>query len=274
MFFMPELPEVESVVRSLRDGMPSLVGLQVCSVEILWSGVISEGYDEMFSAELSGSQITGISRHGKYLFFHLEKPFASSRVLVIHLRMTGRLFLESRHAPLNHHTRLALILDHDLVLRFDDPRKFGRAWIINETGEVTAKLGPDALSINYEDFASRIALRNRHIKSLLLDQSVLAGVGNIYADESLFRACIHPNSISGNLDQAEIRSLYDAIKNVIHEAVEAQGANIDGVFKAGSFVVRVYGRQGCPCNVCGTAVIKFRSGQRGTHVCPRCQVLK
>lgn len=270
---MPELPEVESVVRDLRDGRPSLVGRSVCSVNVVSNNVIQEGCEDKVKAILDGARFVAITRYGKYLLFQLESSDVQKYVLVIHLRMTGRLYLVPQHQAVERHTRLALILDDGLALRFDDPRKFGRVWVVSDPGEVTDKLGPDALTIGYDDFAARLAGRSRQLKSLLLDQGVLAGIGNIYTDESLFRAGFHPNQISSTLSSAEVRRLYDAVSTVLHEAVDAQGANIDGVFKAGSFVVSVYGRQGDPCPRCGSTIIKFRSGQRGTHVCPHCQLL-
>jgi formamidopyrimidine-DNA glycosylase len=201
----------------------------------------------------------------------VETPQGHSRCLVIHLRMTGRLFLVPEGVAVERHTRLALTLDNGCALRFDDPRKFGRVWLTDDAASVTAKLGPDALDIGREAFAARLAGHRRQIKPLLLDQSVVAGIGNIYADESLHRAGIHPCANSADLTPEKLRRLHAAVISVLGEAVAAQGANIDGVFKAGRFIVSVYGREGQPCPVCGTPVRKIRVAQRGTHFCDRCQ---
>jgi formamidopyrimidine-DNA glycosylase len=187
--------------------------------------------------------------------------------------MTGRLFLVPHSSALERHTRLVLMLEKGLALRFDDPRKFGRVWLVDDPAIVIGGLGPDALLLDCADFAARLAQHRRQLKPLLLDQSCVAGIGNIYADESLFRAGLHPLAIASRLTPGEVCRLHAAVTSVLAEAVAAKGANIDGVFKAGSFVVSVYGREGAPCRVCGTAVSKIRVGQRGTHFCAQCQIL-
>ena len=270
---MPELPEIESVVRSLRDGHPSLIGSRIRSVAVVWPGVISQHPQTADPAALEGCCFDSIGRRGKYLFFSLSCPGKQPLFLVVHLRMTGRLFLVQDSATIERHTRLALILDHGLALRFDDPRKFGRAWLVDALETVTGGMGPDALSIGPDEFAARLAGYRRKLKPLLLDQSFIAGIGNIYADESLYRAGLHPLTNSADLLQDGMRRLHAAIRSVLSEAVEAGGANIDGVFKAGSFVVNVYGREGAPCLTCGTPISKIRVGQRGTHFCGHCQAL-
>jgi formamidopyrimidine-DNA glycosylase len=270
---MPELPEVESLVRTLRDGHPSLIGSRIRSVEVVWPGVLSQHSHIVDPAQLKGCRIASIGRLGKYLLFSLNCPGNRVCFLVVHLRMTGRLFLVPDSAAVERHTRLALILDHGLALRFDDPRKFGRVWLVNDPETVTGGMGPDALTVAPDEFTLRLAGHRRRLKPLLLDQSFVAGIGNIYADESLFRAGLHPLTNSADLLPDEIHRLHAAIRSVLGEAVEAGGANIDGVFKAGSFVVNVYGREGAPCRICGTAISKIRVGQRGTHFCGHCQSL-
>ncbi|MBK5276946.1 MAG: DNA-formamidopyrimidine glycosylase [Desulfuromonadales bacterium] len=268
---MPELPEVESVVRSLRDGCPSLIGARVRSVNLVWPGVVSSTSDCFDEELLEGCRFASIGRVGKFLLFGLKNSRGRSLCLAVHLRMTGRLFLVPEREAVERHTRLALMLDDGLALRFDDPRKFGRVWLIDDPSAVTGGMGPDALAVGFEEFASRLTRYRRQIKPLLLDQSFVAGIGNIYADESLYRAGIHPCTISADLAPDAVRRLHAAIATVLSEAVEAQGANIDGVFKAGSFVVSVYGREGASCRICGTAISKIRVGQRGTHFCGHCQ---
>jgi len=270
---MPELPEVESIVRSLRTGNPSLIGSRILSVEVVWPGVLSRHLDAVVPAPLEGCCFTSIGRLGKYLIFTLNCPGEQSRFLVVHLRMTGRLFLVPDNAAIERHTRLALFLDHGLALRFDDPRKFGRVWLVNDPETVTGGMGPDALTVGPDEFTLRLAGYRRQLKPLLLDQSFIAGIGNIYADESLYRAGLHPLKNSAVLLPDEMRRLHAAIRSVLSEAVEGGGANIDGVFKAGRFAVNVYGREGAPCRTCGTTISKIRVGQRGTHFCAHCQVL-
>jgi len=273
---VPELPEVEYIARNLRDSFPSLLGRLIQKVHQVWNGVYSAGSGSDSLLELEGCRFTSVNRHGKYLILGLKSTddqASDERFLVIHLRMTGRLFLVPLDQAFDLHTRLTLLLDNDVALRFDDPRKFGRVWLVDDVAGFFAGLGPDALTICYEEFASRLAAFRRQLKPLLLDQSFLAGIGNIYADESLFRAQLHPLTISSNLTPIEVRRLFDSIKSVLDEAVAAKGANIDGVFKAGNFIVSVYGRNGHQCPACGTMIIKIRVGQRGTHLCPLCQKL-
>ncbi|MEI6703264.1 MAG: DNA-formamidopyrimidine glycosylase [Deltaproteobacteria bacterium] len=273
---MPELPEVESVLRTLRDGLPALPGRVVMWADIVWDGVLANCCDNVFQASIHNSKFTAISRHGKYLIFALtgSEPPKKTFFLIVHLRMTGRLYLVPQEHAFARFTRISLQLDEGLALRFDDPRKFGRVWLVQNPDEVTFGLGPDALTVDFAYFASRIVEHRRQIKPLLLDQSFVAGIGNIYADECLFRARINPITSSDSLKYEDIGRLYIAITGVLSEAVYNQGANIDGVFKEGSFAVSVYGRTGRPCLVCNTAIAKIRVGQRGTHYCPLCQPLR
>ena len=270
---MPELPEVESVARTLRDGMPSLIGKTVQSVRILRANVIN-GDGAAFCDQMQGARFVALQRHGKYLFFCLHTATGSSRWLALHLRMTGRLFLVDAAQAKAQHTRLVCGLDGNLALRFDDPRAFGRAWLIKEPSEVTTGLGPDALSIDEAWFMKRLTEQRRQLKPLLLDQSFVAGLGNIYVDESLFRAGLHPLCRTDQLRDKDRQRLYGAIHDVLDQAVACQGANINRVFEAGNFPVAVYGSTGCPCPVCGTGIVKIRVGQRGTHLCPRCQEMQ
>lgn len=272
---MPELPEVETLVRTLRDGLPTLIGRVVKQADIHWSGVLSGCSDDICKAGLEGSKFVSISRHGKYLVFEMrpQDPDAEQIFLIVHLRMTGRLYLLPETTACGRHTRLTLQLDGGLVLRFDDPRKFGRIRLVKNTAEVLSGLGQDALSVGFDYFRSTLSKRNRQIKPLLLDQSFIAGVGNIYADEAFFRARIHPLTSSDSLGKEDIMRLHHAIIAVLNEAVAAKGANIDGVFEEGGFIVAVYGRTAAACQVCGGQIQKIKVGQRGTHFCPVCQPL-
>lgn len=270
---MPELPEVESVLQCLTRNTPSLIGRRVRSVRILRNSVV-DGDECSLVKALTGTVCSAVMRHGKYLFFLFQDSHSAKQSwLALHLRMTGRLFLVPEHLSEDRHTRFVLLLDQGLALRFDDPRAFGRVWLVGDPCEVTVKLGPDALLIQREMFLERLSGLRRQLKPLLLDQSFVAGLGNIYADETLFRAKLHPLKLSSDLKTEEADRLYDALHDVITQAVREKGANIDGVFEAGSFPVAVYGRGGKPCIDCGALVVKERLGQRGTHFCPVCQPL-
>lgn len=274
---MPELPEVESIVRELLEARPPLVGRRIERVQVVREGALAGVSSDALRRQLTGAGFTSVGRHGKYLLFGLQRggPFREPhRFLIIHLRMTGRLWLVPEACAVERHTGLSLILDQGLALRFDDPRKFGRVWLVEDPGQVIGNLGPDALTVGFPEFRGRIAGSRRQLKPLLLDQSFVAGIGNIYADESLYRAGLNPLCNSGDLAEADLERLHAAIVSVLEEAVAARGANIDGVFKAGEFRVAVYGREGEPCPACGTTIVKTRVGQRGTHFCPACQFLQ
>lgn len=268
---MPELPEVESVLRSLSNLEPSFPGQRVREVMILRPSAV-DGSAALFVKEVTGAVFHEILRHGKYLFFRFTAHCAtSSRWMALHLRMTGRLFLVQAHQAVAQHTRFSLLLEDELALRFDDPRAFGRVWLVDSLEEVTGRLGPDALAIGQDDFLRQLARQNRQLKLLLLDQSFVAGIGNIYADEILFHAGLHPLRLSGSLNRNEQERLYSAMHDVLSRAVQAKGANIDGVFEAGSFPVAVYRRNRQPCLKCSSMVQKERIAGRGTHYCPACQ---
>ena len=268
---MPELPEVESVRQCLANGRPSLLGRTVQQVQVLRDNVVAGDLNQLCHI-LQGARCDQIQRHGKYLFFGFYTPHQAVPIwLAVHLRMTGRLYLVPMQEPLPRHARLMLHLDQELALRFDDPRGFGRVWLVDDPTRVTADLGPDALTLDQDLFLEQLHRAKRQLKPLLLDQSFVAGIGNIYADETLFRARLHPERRSDSLAADEKEHLYAALHQVITQAVDLKGANIDGVFEAGQFPVAVYGRQGLPCQVCGAMICKTRVGQRGTHFCPACQ---
>ena len=268
---MPELPEVESVRQCLVNSRPSLLGRVVQQVQVLRDNVVAGDLNQL-GCVLTGARCDQIQRHGKYLFFGFSLNHQADQIwLTVHLRMTGRLHLVPIQEPLPRHARLVLALDQELVLRFDDPRGFGRVWLVNDPAAVTAGLGPDALLLDRDEFLERLKGVKRQLKPLLLDQSFVAGIGNIYADETLFQARLHPERRSDSLAADEKERLYAALHQVITQAVDLKGANIDGVFEAGRFPVAVYGRQRLSCQVCGELIIKIRVGQRGTHFCPVCQ---
>lgn len=251
------------------------MGTTIAGVTLLRPTVVGgDQTTELFRDVVVGRTFREIFRHGKYLFFRLHHLRDTKPCwMALHLRMTGRLFLVPAAAERAAHTRCIFHLDTGHALRFDDPRAFGRIWLVSHPSEVTAGLGPDALTVPEKLFLERLAGHRRQLKPLLLDQSFVAGLGNIYVDESLFRAGLHPLQPAAHLRSPEQRRLYQSVHTVLREAVSCKGANIDGVFEAGCFPVAVYGRHGLPCQVCGSTIQKLRVGQRGTHLCPSCQPL-
>jgi formamidopyrimidine-DNA glycosylase len=235
---------------------------------------------EEVEGRLAGREVIAVGRRGKYLLMQLS----DGQTLVAHLRMTGRLSIVPGDSPLlsDKHTRAWFGLADGAMLVFNDSRKFGRIWLAEHLEDVVGKLGPEPLAwdLTPEDFASRIRRRKTAIKALLLDQTAVAGVGNIYADESLFRAGIHPLRKASTLTDAEAERLYDALREVLNEAIQKRGTLLrdyrtpygeDGYFQNH---LRVYGRYGKPCPSCGALIERIRVTQRSTHYCPQCQTHK
>ncbi|GAP15619.1 DNA-(apurinic or apyrimidinic site) lyase [Longilinea arvoryzae] len=271
---MPELPEVETIVRALRDGGrggPSIVGQVVQSVDLLWSRTLAEPLPAEFEARLPGQQVVNVERRGKFVILRLSRDF-----LLIHLRMSGDLRVEPGGA-LQPHDRLILNFTDGLRLVFNDARKFGRAWLTPDPDTIVGGLGPEPFdpALSGDEFYRRLAQRRRQIKTLLLDQTFLAGVGNIYSDEALHLARIHPLQNSAHISREQAERLLQALREVLTQGIRTNGASIDWVYRGGEFqnTFRVYGRKGLPCPVCGTPIARLVVGQRSTHFCPKCQVL-
>jgi formamidopyrimidine-DNA glycosylase len=262
---MPELPEVETVARSLAP----LVGRRILAVEFGAVRILRGGDPDRLAARLAGRRIAAIKRYGKFLVMPLE----GGGYLLIHLGMTGRLLLGGSAGK---HTHAALTLDKGVLL-FDDSRQFGSFQFSEEFPARVARLGPEPLEIAFDDFQAALKRHKTRVKALLLNQRFLRGVGNIYADEALFRAGIHPLAIAGRLRGERPRKLFDAIRAVLGEAIDAGGSSIsdyvDAQGRAGFFQFshRVYQRTGEPCVNCGTAVRRLLVAQRSSHFCPRCQ---
>ncbi len=272
---MPELPEVETIARCLRQGglnQPAVVGHRILTVVLLWPRTLAEPSPDEFSVRLPGQVIENTSRRGKFLVFQLTSGW-----LLFHLRMSGDLVVRPASAPYETHDRLVLGLDGDLALAFNDARKFGRAWLVDEVDRVLGELGPEPLdeSFTAHDFFIRLQHTHRQLKPLLLDQSFLAGLGNIYVDEALNLAGLHPLILSSQLDEAQAGVLLMCIRTVLHDGIARNGASIDWVYRGGDFqnYFRVYQRTGEPCPKCGTPIARIVVGQRGTHFCPHCQPL-
>lgn len=270
---MPELPEVETIVRGLRQGsdeVPPLPGYHIRGVEVDWPRHIAEPSPKALKRRIKGQRILGVRRRGKYLVFPLDKD-----TLMIHLKMSGDLSMAPASAERGPYDHTVFVLDEGWELRFSDARKFGKVFLVEDPQTVLQKLGPEPLDDSFtpEVLADCMRGRSRAIKPLLLEQSFVAGIGNIYADEALHRAGIHPLTPADQLDSAEIQSLHRGIQEALEQGIERNGASIDWVYRGGDFQnhFRVYGREGEPCPVCKTPIKKIVVSQRGTHFCPRCQ---
>lgn len=273
---MPELPEVETIVRNLRrgtDGAPSLIGQTIQCAHLLWLRTLAEPDLETFQAILPGQTIQAVGRRAKFLTLIL-----SESTLVIHLRMSGDLKMERSETSFAKHDRMLLEFASGWRLSFNDTRKFGRVWLVNDTQKLFSNLGPepDDPALTPARFHTMLQARKRTLKPLLLDQRFLAGMGNIYTDEALFRARIHPLQSSETLDLQDATRLLDAIKLTLAQGIEANGASIDWVYRGGDFqnYFQVYQQTNNPCPSCGQPISKTTVGQRGTHFCPHCQTLK
>jgi formamidopyrimidine-DNA glycosylase len=214
-----------------------------------------------------------VSRRAKYLILLLE-----SCSFLVHLRMSGDLILRPGKIKPEKHDRLLLRLSSGNYLAFNDTRKFGRVWLTGQPEEVLGKLGPEPLEKGFSAqwLFEALHSRSRALKPLLLDQTFLAGLGNIYTDECLHRAKLHPRAASSNITWGQAQALHKAIRAVLREGIRRNGASIDWVYRGGGYqnYFRVYDREGKPCPVCGAAIQKFTIGQRGTHICPNCQRLR
>ncbi len=270
---MPELPEVETIANGLRqggEGFPSILGRRIERAHLLWRRTLASPSPDEFTERIPGQRINEIGRRGKFLLFRLSQD-----ALLIHLRMSGDLFVEPIDAPVQPHHRFMLDLDNGSRLAFNDTRKFGRVWLTSDPQEVLGDLGPEPLdlALTPAELHARLVSRKRQLKPLLLDQTFLAGLGNIYTDEALFLSKLHPNTLSDSLTLQQSESLLASIRRVLQEGLRHHGASIDWVYRGGDFqnYFRVYGRKGQPCPVCGTAIERIQVGQRGTHFCPNCQ---
>ncbi len=261
---MPELPEVETVVRTLA---PHLPGRTILNAEFT-SKFVTPGDPAGLASHLENRHIVTVRRHGKFIVIELDRG-----VLVVHLGMTGRLLLDAPPGP---HTYAVFHLDRGSLI-YDDPRQFGRIEFSDTLPARVARLGPDPLAISLPDFLAELKRHKAHIKPLLLNQRFLRGLGNIYADEVLFRARIHPRALASRISRRRASELYQAIQDTLTLAIAHRGSSIsdyvDAAGERGSFQLlhQVYARDGKPCVACGAVIRKILVAQRGTHYCPRCQ---
>ncbi len=271
---MPELPEVQTVVDRLD---PALAGARIVKVRLRRRDIVKHGA-AAFTRKLTGRIVRAVRRHGKRIMWELD----SGEWLNIHLGMTGTLVLSQAGAEVAAHTHLMIsFAGRREEVRFRDPRRFGGVWLSSAAasgskGRFGVPLGPDALSLRLPEFRE-IARCDRQIKPLLLDQRVIAGLGNIYTDEALFRARIHPRRKASQLADGEVAVLLRSIRAVLRAAIAAGGSSISDYRNAdgeeGWFQLKhaVYGREGMPCRRCRTRIVRAAVGSRSSHFCPRCQ---
>lgn len=280
---MPELPEVETIARSLRNPVafqedvseqlnarPGIVGRVISSVDVYWARSLATPSSDEFVRMLPGQKVMGVGRRGKYLVIEL-----TGMALLIHLRMSGDIRVEPADAATQLHDRVVIGFSDGWCLAFTDPRKFGRLWLVKDASEVTSRLGVEPLSadLTAEGLLAKLQATSQRIKPLLMDQSVIAGLGNIYTDEALFLSGIHPLTPANELSLAQVQALVVAIRHVLEEGIRRNGASIDWVYRGGDFqnYFNVYQQTGQPCPVCGTPIMRMVVAQRGTHFCPHCQ---
>ncbi len=274
---MPELPEVETVRRRLE---PHVGGRTIVAARIADPRLVCPASTDEVASALTGARIAGLGRRGKYLLVHL----ADGSTLVVHLRMTGNLLLGAPASPA--HVRAELDLDDGAMVTYTDQRRFGTWRVCDDADALAAflgaRLGAEPLDPDFSWLTLREAFRGRRapVKALLLDQRLVAGVGNIYADEALHLARVHPLTPGGGVTSPALHRLAGSVRAVLETGIESQGATIrDFRTPAGGYGsmqerFRVFAREGEPCPVCGTRIVKLRVAQRGTHVCPRCQRLR
>lgn len=273
---MPELPEVETVAQGLRQ---RALGRRISEVEVRHAGLIKGAPDD-FIRRVSQTTITAVRRKGKVIVVELARAAGEPQFLMIRLGMTGQVTLEAREAPVEKHTHVLMPLDDGREeLRFCDVRRFGNLRVLDRKRieALLGTLGPDAREITEEEFLQAMRGRRGAIKSWLMNQQMLAGLGNIYADEALFTARIHPLSQPGRVARDSARRLYRAVRRVLDRAVNLQGTSfrdyIDIEGREGNYAMRlkVYGREGEPCRRCRTLLRRIVVAGRSSHFCPQCQ---
>lgn len=272
---MPELPEVESVRRGLAQ---TVVGKTITEVEVRWPRIIQTDSMEIFKKKLINQTIQEIKRRGKFLLIYLDKY-----VLISHLRMEGKYFLKSELVPVDKHTHVIFGFNDKTELRYNDVRKFGRIQLVPIGEEYKTKslmkLGPEPTADQLFSSGMTEFLENKTkaIKTILLDQTMVVGIGNIYADEILFDAAIHPQRPGNSLSKSEVSTLRESIIHIMNEAVKFGGSTIrtyhnmlgeDGTYQE---YHQVYGKKDESCPNCQTTIEKIQLNGRGTHFCPHCQ---
>ena len=267
---MPELPEVETVTKSIKK---HLVDQKFDNLNVLWPKVLHNFTVSDFENRIKNQQITSIYRRAKYIVFEFK-----SCIMAVHLRMTGKLYVVSDVDENKKHISVVLKFSNKHLI-FEDTRKFGRFYLYKNMDNLNSKLGLEPLteSFSFDWMYENMKNRNRQIKSLLLDQSFIAGLGNIYTDEALWHSKIHPLSKSDRISKKKIRKLVYAIKKVLSKSIESGGTTIRDYTYDYSYVgnyvlnLKVYGRNNHRCKRCKTYIVKYKIAQRGTYICPKCQ---
>lgn len=269
---MPELPEVETVVRLLR---PKLTGRSITRVRCQWPRHIDRPDLGELRNRITGRVIQDITRRGKFILFPLDQ----GETLIIHLRMSGHLAVVEASFPMDKHSHTVFELDSGQELRFRDTRKFGRVYLVRDSQEVVGKLGPEPLdpAFTVERLQEIVSGRKRMLKPFLLDQSMIAGIGNIYADEALFHARLHPTRRTDSLTRSDVSALHTAIQEVLLQGIAHEGASISTYLKPDGKkgdmqnAFQVFRRSGQSCFRCGGTIQRIIVGSRSTHYCSGCQ---
>jgi formamidopyrimidine-DNA glycosylase len=270
---MPELPEVETIKSEL---LPWVVGQSFTEVIVSDARLACGGSIEEVSGGLIGQNVESLVRRGKYLIFHLS----NGRSLIMHLRMTGALLLNPRHV--DRYARAIFHLSNGHHFVFSDRRRLGLIWLVDDADTVVCKLGPEPLDENFTSdiLGQRLSRHHIPVKAALLDQCIVAGIGNMYADEALFAARIHPLRPADTLSTEEVRTLYQSIRRVLRAAIGSKGASVDtyirpeGELGTAHFDFKVAHKGGEACPLCGSAIERCAVQNRGSYFCPSCQLLR
>ncbi len=276
---MPELPEVQTTVNDLNAA--NLIGITISNARVFWPRTVAEPSPRVFCRRIKGQHFTVIRRRGKYLVFEV----ADGHTMLLHLRMSGRLHLVSADIPRNKHEHVIFSFVDGRQLRFQDTRKFGRLHLLKDPKRILDRLGPEPLASGFSAkiLAECFKLRKRLLKPLLLDQTFIAGLGNIYADEALWEAKLHPCRLAASLSTPEIKVLHRTIRRVLKRGLKNLGTTL-GTGKGNFYSVanrrgrnkdllKIFRRTDLPCPRCKSPIERIIVGQRGTHICGKCQKL-
>ncbi len=278
MKIVPEMPEVETVRRGL---LTQVKNKRIENVEIRYQNLITGDVSE-FVETVTGAKITDIGRRAKFLLIHLDNGYT----IISHLRMEGKYRVSADKTAIDKHSHAIFTLDDGEMLIYNDVRKFGRMQLwptaTLDENKSLKKLGPEPLSsrFTFENIKPRIIKHRKDIKTVLLDQSVMSGLGNIYVDEVLWQSKIHPETPANHLTDDDIKKVIDCSNDEIKLAIESGGSTVRSYLDANGHKgnmqdrLKVYGKEGTPCPRCGTEIKKIKVGGRGTHFCPTCQVIK
>jgi formamidopyrimidine-DNA glycosylase len=272
---LPELPEVETTINDLK---PFVIGKRIDNVDVFWGGTIAQPSPGAFRKGLIGREVISITRRGKNLVFELD----NGTFLIIHMRMTGSILLRPNTAEPEKSIRVIIYLNDGNAIYFRDIRRFGKMWLVKDKNSVIGKLGPEPLEADFTPQVLATILDNRKvaIKGLLLDQTLIAGIGNMYADEALYAARIHPLRPGNSLTRIEIKRLHEAIQKVLKQGIRNKGASTETYIRPGGvkgeaqLQFQVAHQKGKECPVCGGPIERIEVHQRGTFFCPECQKLR